>query len=435
MAADTDATGTTDGGTATRTDADPSREDRPDPGAVRFEEIDWEAMEGRDLRVSLRTGSFLVLFGALVAFYLYDVYVATAGDPTVWITPNALTGEYIWVASQVDWLTLFLGAVVVAVGVVPALADPSKVRDAWRAYPKDPLSLAALVYVFALVVVGLFGPAFLDPPTLQFDQASQPPVLTEVPMKYINMCAGPTAGGACQGTWATPLGTTTAGESVLVWMVYGARTTLQFALISGVLMVPIATLVGATAAYFGGRYDAVLMRYVEVQNSVPTVVVYLLLVIFVGPTLFVLIVAYGLFNWGDMARLVRSETQSLAEEEFVTAAQSAGAGRLTVVRRHLIPNLSGTVVASLGMVIPKLVLIEALFSFLGLGGDQSYSWGQLVQRGLLSGSLDGSAAVDMSNFEGLWWIPILPAVAISLTVLAFFLVGDAVQTVLDPERD
>ena len=163
-------------------------------------------------------------------------------------------------------------------------------------------------------------------------------------------------------------------------------------------------------------------------------IVYFLLVVASGPTLFTLVVAYGLFNWGDLARLVRSEALSIKQEGYVTAARSAGAGPLTVVRRHLVPNVSSTVVATLGMVIPKLILIEALFSFLGLSGDRSYFWGQLVQRGLFEGSLDEGTIVDMGNLEGLWWIPVLPAVANSLSVLLFFLFGDALQSAVDPRN-
>ncbi|PSQ15153.1 ABC transporter permease [Halobacteriales archaeon QS_8_69_26] len=405
-----------------------------DSETLRFEDVDWDSYGGRDLRPSAPTASFLVLFGALVAFYCYDVFVLPSGEPTIWIVANSWTNDVIWDVTRVDWLSLFVGVLVVSFAVVPAVGEPAKVRKFRETYPKDPLSVVALVYVAGLALVGLVGPVLLDQPTLQFDQARQPPVYTSVASKYVTTCVGPVVDGHCQGTWATPLGTTMGGESILVWLVYGTRTALQFALISAVLMVPIATVVGTSAAYVGGRFDALVMRYVEVQDAVPTVIVYFLLVIFVGPTLFMLIVAYGLFNWSDMARLVRGEALSLKEEEFVSAARSAGAGPLTVVRRHLIPNLASTVVATLSMMVPKLILVEALFSFIGLSGDQSYSWGQLIQRGLIDGSLDGTTAVDLTGFEGLWWIPVLPALLISVTVLFFFVFGDALQTVVDPRE-
>lgn len=401
----------------------------------RFDEVDWDALGEGGWRPSARTLSFLVLFGVLVAFYLYDVYLVAPGEPTIVILAESWQNDTVWDVSRVDWLSLFLGVVVVAYAVVPAVTDPGKLRAFWRDYPKDLLSLAALAYVLALGAVGLVGPVFLDQPGLALDRISQPPAFTSVPAHYAPSCLGAVEGGHCHGTMATPLGTASGGESVLAWLVYGARTTLQFALVSAVLMVPAATLVGTSAAYLGGRYDAVLMRYVEVQKAVPTVIVYVILVVFVGPTLFVLIVAYALFDWGDLAQLVRTEALSLSEEQYVTAARSAGAGPVTVVGRHLVPNLSGVVLASLGTTVPKLVLVEALFSFLKLSGDRSYSWGQLIQRGIFSGDLSGSILNIKGTFEGTWWVAVLPTIAVAVTVVAFFLFGDALQSVVEPNRE
>jgi len=391
------------------------RENEPSETAP-FQRVDWSSVDGgRELGAELLTfvGASLLL-GTLFAF---DVFVR-AGSPTFGF----------WDVSRLDWLTMVAAAIVLAYGVVPAVRNADRVVGFARRYPREPLSLAALAWVVLLGVVGAIGPLVLAQPELDFSRARQPPAFTTVSMNFIVTCVGPVVENQCHGTLEHPLGTTRAGESMLVWLVYGARTAVQFAVVSTAIMAPIAIVVGTTTAYFGGRVEALATRVLELQEAIPTFIVYFLLVMFVGPTLFVLVAVYGLFNWSGMALQIRQAARSEKERPYIRAARSAGASPLSVIRRHLVPNTAETLVTQVTLMIPKLILVEALFSYLGLSGDQSFSWGQLIQRGLkwLGGSVD--------SLEGVWWVALLPTVAIALTVVALNVVGDGIQSAYEPRE-
>jgi peptide/nickel transport system permease protein len=394
----------------------PAEDGEPSSGSVTFTDVDLDGRVDDSVSVSAPVVAAIVGGLALSAFYLYDVYVVGGGATVA-----------TWDVSRMDWLTMATAVLVGSFVGVPAVRDPSMVWRVWDAYPKNAVSLAALGFVAVFTVVGLVGPALLKMPEIMFDQSRQPPVGTSVPMKHLVSCQGPVVGGHCQGTWAHPLGTTRGGESMLAWLTYGTRTSLQFGLITVAIMAPLAVAVGTTAGYAGGRVDDVLMSYVDIQGAVPAVIVYFFVVFFFGPTLFALVLVFGLFSWEEMARSVRAEVMSEKQEGYVMAAESAGASSYEVVRHHVLPNVSSTVVTSVSTAVPKLILIEALFSFIGLSGDKSYSWGQLIQRGL---GFQGP-----SQLESLWWIPVLPAAAITVTVLLLTLFGDALQTALDPLQE
>lgn len=398
-----------------------------------FTDVDWGSVNGSPfagLRPSVATAVTEALLSLLVVGFVFDRFVTPPGAPTL----------PFWDVTRVDWLTLAASAPVVGYGVVPAARNPDRVVTFLRRYPSRPLPVLGLGYVLVLFSVGLFGPVVLQPPELNLSLARQPPAFLSVHTSHVVECVGPVRGDYCHGTLRTPLGTTRAGESILVWTVYGARTALQFGLVSVAIMLPLATAVGALSAYYRGWIEAVLMRLADVQQAVPTFLVYFVMVVFVEPSLFVLIVAYGLFNWGGMAQVVYSTTLSEAQEHYVRVAESSGAGGLYTIRRHLLPNVSGTVLVEVTLLIPRLILLEVLFSFVGLGGDQSFSWGQLVQRGLRfdPSQVSGGFAVSLrgigiGDLGGLWWITFVPIGAVVLTVFLSSVFGDAVQTTVESE--
>ncbi|MFB6193627.1 MAG: ABC transporter permease, partial [Halobaculum sp.] len=240
----------------------------------------------------------------------------------------------------------------------------------------------------------------------------------------------------CRGSLAHPLGTTRGGADVFRWMVHGARTTVQFVLVTAALLAPLGIGVGVVAGYAGGRIDALLTGYVDVQQTVPTVVIYFLVTALTGPTLVALILVYGLFDWGAVARAVRSRTLEERQEAYVEAAESAGAGPVYTLRHHLVPNVASTAITAVSLALPKLVLIEVALSFVSLGGEGTRSWGQLLQRGLRFqlGSFAGGYSLS-GNVRALWWVPVVPALATALVVLSASLVGDAVQSVTDPKGE
>jgi peptide/nickel transport system permease protein len=180
--------------------------------------------------------------------------------------------------------------------------------------------------------------------------------------------------------------------------------------------------VGATAAYAGGWVDEVLMRYVDIQLTFPTFFLFLFLAYLYGGSLFILIMIFGVTGWGGIARIIRSEALQRNEEEYIRAAQSAGASGLYVVRRHMVPNVSNSIITAATLNIPILILSEAALSFIGVGDVTVPSWGQVIA----SGRGDLSTA---------WWISTIPGVFLFLTILAFNFLGDALRDALDPRQE
>jgi peptide/nickel transport system permease protein len=396
--------------------------------AETFETVDWDDLGGGGVFPPRSVLVFLAQVAVLVPWVVWDHETVTEFGYTV--------AELRWHADALDWLTLFAGAVVVSFVVVPALQRPGRVRTLARRYPRDPASLGALVVVGLVATVGVVGPFLVSPPAFNFELRTQPPLGFSVQSTWTDDCLRPLAGGdRCGGTWAAPLGTTEDGHDVATWLVYGARAAVQIVLVTTTLVAPIAVAVGSVAGYLGGRYDAVLSRVIELQETVPTFIVYFLAVIFVGPTLFVLVLVYGLFDWGETAALVRAEARSIREQSYVRAARSAGASRLDVLRRHVVPNVGDAVLTSVSTLAPKLILIEALLSFLALSGARSNSWGRLIFRAIGPQSRTSGVSLgvgqELLKFDSLWWIGTMPAVAIAVTVIATSVVGDALTSALD----
>jgi peptide/nickel transport system permease protein len=221
------------------------------------------------------------------------------------------------------------------------------------------------------------------------------------------------------GSWEHALGTDAQGRPVWHLIVYGMRVSLEVGLISMVFAVSIGTVVGTAAAYFGGYVDEVLMRYVDLQQTLPVFILLLLLIYLYGPSLLLIIALYGLFSWEGTARLVRSEALQRSEEEYVRASEATGADRWWTIRRHLIPNVSSTVITAATLSIPVFILGEASLSFLGFGDPDVFSWGRTIS--------DGRS--DLSNAP---WISTVPGFFLFLTVLAFNFVGDALRDAIDP---
>lgn len=399
-------------------------------GALDPDRLDRDHDPVETLRTSPRVVALLVGLTAVAALFAYESWLAT----------GPVYAE--WEPTPMDWLTMVAAVGAVAFGVVPAVRRPGRVAAVWAAYPKTPVTLGSLAVVVAFVAVGAVGPAVVPEPDINFSAMLQPPAYMSIPERYTSECLGRVVGNTCYGTTRYPLGTAQGGENVFDWVVYGTRVSVQFALVTTAIMVPVAVAVGTVAGYFGGRVDDLLMGYVDVQAAVPAVVVYFVVILFTNPTLFALVLVFGLFSWEEMARSIRATVISEKEAGYVMAARNAGAGPFTIIRRHVLPNVSGTVLTNVTNVVPKLIMIEALFAFLGLAGAKSYSWGRLIFKGVQSEDLGGgfggglpTGFGDPIMLESQYWISVVPAVAIGVTVLALAAFGDALQRALDPADD
>lgn len=378
----------------------------------RFEDVDWEAVEPGGRRVPRRALAFAAGLAVLAAGYLLQRRLPADRLP--------------WVAlSPLDWLTAASLLAVAAFAVVPLVRNRRAAARGWRRFRTHRLGVLGAAYVVAFVAVGLVGPLLVSWPDLQLLSYDQPPVGASVDAAYVNSCVGDVVDGRCRGTWRYPLGTTFTGQDLVPFAVYGARTTLQVVVVSTAVMVPTGTAVGLVAAHAGGRVDALLMRFSEVLQTVPAVLLYLLVRPWVDDhLLLVMVAAFGLASWGGLARLVRNEARKRREQLYVRAAEGAGADRWTVLRRHLLPNVSAPLVTNATLQIPMLVLTEAALSFLGLGDPTVESWGQTIAMGIR----------DQGLHPG-WWVTAVPSALLVATVLAFNAVGDALNEALDPRDD
>ena len=382
----------------------------------RFEDIDWDALENEPSMPSGRTLAAIGVLAVAITVFLYDYFVVEEGDPLVDL------GSVAWDVTQLDWLFALTLAFLVLYVAVPLYQHPRMTLHYWRQFRKNRAAVASLGYLLVFLGVGTVGPVLLEPPALNVIAAYQPPVGTSVSADVPVQCLGPVVDGRCTATWAHPLGTTGQGKDILKLVIFGMRVSLQVGLIATLLIILIGTAVGTTAAYFRGWVDEVLMRYVDIQLTFPTFFLYLLLVFLFGGSLFLLIVIFGLTSWGGIARLVRSEALQRREEAYIEAAIGAGASELSIILRHIVPNVSNTIITAATLAIPGLILAEAALSFIQLGDPSIPSWGLVIATG-------------RGDLSTAWWVSTIPGVFLFVTILAFNFLGDAFRDALDPRLE
>lgn len=273
--------------------------------------------------------------------------------------------------------------------------------DAWHRLLKNKAAVAGLVVLVCMVVLVVLGPMLSDwdHEIPDWDHYSSPPSLET-------------------GHW---FGTDALGRDLFVRTLIGGQISLLVGIISTLVSLIIGVTYGAVAGYFGGRVDNVMMRIVDAIYAMPFMFFVILLMVIFGRNIFLIFVAIGAINWLDMARIVRGQTLSLKNKDFVEAARASGAREGQIIRRHIIPNLLGVVIVYVTLTIPQVILVESFLSFLGLGVQEPLtSWGALVNEGA-------------QELETAPWSLLFPATFLAMTLFAFNFLGDGLRDALDPK--
>lgn len=272
-------------------------------------------------------------------------------------------------------------------------------QDAWRRLKENKVAMVSMFTIFFIVILAIVGPYLT-----KFDYASN---------DLLNSNQYPS-----KVHW---FGTDELGRDLFVRVMYGARISLSVGFVAAFINLTIGILYGGISGYFGGRVDNIMMRIVDVIYSIPMMLYVILLMVVLGKGLTNVFITLGIVYWGNMARIVRGQVLSLKEQEFILAAKAAGAKKLRIILRHLIPNCMGQIIVTLTLSIPGAIFTEAFLSFIGLGVSAPMSsWGTLCNDAL-------------SIFKTYPFELFIPAIAICITMIAFNLFGDGLRDALDPK--
>lgn len=231
----------------------------------------------------------------------------------------------------------------------------------------------------------------------------------------------PDNGVLCRAGPLHLFGMDSVGRDLFVRTLYGARISLAVGLVATLVSLFIGVIYGATAGFLGGRLDEVMMRFVDVLYALPFLFFVIILMVVFDRNFILLFVAIGAVEWLTMARIVRGQTLSLKEKEFIEAARAAGVRPFFIIARHIIPNVVGPVIVYVTLTIPSVILSESFLSFLGLGiREPLTSWGVLISEGA-------------SQMETAPWTLLFPAALMATTLFCFNFIGDGLRDALDPK--
>ncbi len=279
------------------------------------------------------------------------------------------------------------------------IGERDGIRDKLRKMCRDN-HLAALS---AIVICLFIAMAILAPVIAPYGEAEQ---------DLINRLQGPSA--------AHILGTDELGRDVFTRMLYGSRISIAIGILPSLISLIIGVIAGLTAGYFGGAVDYVIMRVADVMLSIPSLLLAMVVMYTLGSSTVNLFVALSMTGWSSVARVVRSQTLSIKQSEYVEAARSIGVGKWRIMIRHILPNCIPSLIVLFTLNVPSAILSESSLSFLGIGIKlPASSWGLIVNQG-------------RQFLFTQPWLCMAPCVAIMIVVLAFNFLGDGLRDVLDP---
>ena len=271
-------------------------------------------------------------------------------------------------------------------------------QDAWWRLKENKLAMIGLYTVLFIICIAVMGPwmsqvSYSDQNLMQANQWPS------------------------REHW---FGTDNLGRDLFIRVLYGARISLAIGIVASLINLTIGVIYGGMAGLLGGRTDRIMMNVVDVLYGIPVLLYVILLMVVLKPGLTNIFIALGIAYWLGMARIVRGQILSLKEQEYVLAARTLGASHWQILFRHLIPNSMGPIIITMTLAIPEAIFTEAFLSFIGLGvAAPMASWGVLSSEGVTS--------LRSYPFQLFF-----PAMAISITMLAFIFLGDGLRDALDP---
>jgi oligopeptide transport system permease protein len=272
--------------------------------------------------------------------------------------------------------------------------------DARRRLKRNRAAMASSVILAVLVLAALVGPYLLPYTYDQIDKAD---------------------------VWAPPLvhahwlGADSLGRDLLARLLVGLRVSLAIGVVATAVSLAIGVAWGAIAGYVGGALDELMMRTVDVLYALPFMFFVIMLMVVFGRNFILIFLAIGAVGWLTMARIVRGQTLSLKQKEFIEAARAAGLSRRSIIARHIVPNLLGPVIVYATLTIPDVIMTESFLSFLGLG----------VQEPMTSlGALIANGGQDMDLAP---WLLVFPSAFMVVTLMAFNFIGDGLRDAIDPK--
>ncbi|QEI07664.1 ABC transporter permease [Pigmentiphaga aceris] len=286
---------------------------------------------------------------------------------------------------------------VAAQPVTGALAAPSR-HTAWKALLRNPSAMAGLLILSAFVGLALFANVIF-------------------PGDPLDMVTEPLLWPGQDST--ALLGSDSLGRNVAAGVAHGARVSLAVGAVAALISLTIGVLVGASAGYFGGWVDDLLVRLTELIQTIPTFLLVIVIVAIGQPSVRVIVLAIGLASWPVIARLVRAEFRALRESEFVLAARSQGFSDAWIIFKEILPNALPPVVVTTSVLVATSILQESALSFLGMGDPNIVSWGSMIGEG-------------REMLRTAWFLTAVPGIAIILSVLSLNLLGDGLNDALNP---
>ncbi len=271
-------------------------------------------------------------------------------------------------------------------------------QDAWRRLKKNKLAMIGLYVILLILLIALAGPWLSS-------------------LSYSDQDLMATNQSPSAEHW---FGTDNLGRDLFIRVLYGARISLSIGIVASILNLTIGVIYGGIAGFFGGRVDKVMMNIVDILYGIPVLLYVILLMVVLEPGLINIFIALGIAYWLRMARIVRGQILSLKEQDYVLAARTLGASSWRILFHHLLPNSMGPIIITMTLAIPEAIFTEAFLSFIGLGvAAPMASWGVLASEGITS--------LRSYPFQLFF-----PAMAISITMLAFNFLGDGLRDALDP---